>query len=53
MLSISYGSLRELETQVILASRLEFLRDNHSRVVLEQCSEVGRLLNGLMNSIAS
>ena len=53
MLSISHGSVRELETQAMLAQRLAFLRDDHSRVVLEQCSEVGRLLNGLMNSIAT
>ena len=53
LLSISHGSVRELETQVMLANRLEFLTDDHSRVVLEQCGEVGRLLNGLMNSIAS
>ncbi len=51
MLSISYGSLRELETQVILANRLRFLADGVCEPLLEQCSEVGRLLNGLMKSM--
>ncbi|HEY3158505.1 MAG TPA: four helix bundle protein [Vicinamibacterales bacterium] len=48
-LHISYGSLRELETQVILATRLRYLNDVEP--LLEQCSEVGRLLNGLMKSM--
>jgi four helix bundle protein len=28
MLSISYGSLRELETQTVLANRLSYINDN-------------------------
>jgi len=51
-LHISYGSLRELETQVMLANRLRFVRDEESRNLLEHCGEVGRLLNGLMKSIS-
>ena len=53
MLSISYGSLRELETQTVLANRLHFIQDNDARTVMEECGEVGRLLNGLMKSVAS
>jgi len=52
-LRISYGSLRELETQVLLAKRLGFMSDEQSGMLLEQSSEVGRLLNGLMKSIAT
>ena len=51
MLGVSYGSLRELETQVILAGRLQLLSEDDRRHVIEQCAEVGRLLNGLMKSI--
>jgi four helix bundle protein len=51
MLSISYGSLRELETQVLLSNRLRFISDDERRVVIEECAEVGRLLNGLMKSL--
>ena len=50
-LLIAYGSLRELETQVILAQRLRFIADAQSRALLHECGEVGRLLNGLMQSI--
>ena len=52
-LLIAYGSLRELETQVILAQRLRFLSDPQSGALLRECGEVGRLLNGLMQSIQS
>ena len=52
-LHLSYGSLREVETQVILAKRLEFLRDEEASALLDECGEVGRLLNGLMKSIAA
>jgi four helix bundle protein len=51
MLAVSYGSLRELETQVILAGRLQLVSDEDRRHVIEECAEVGRLLNGLMKSI--
>jgi four helix bundle protein len=50
-LSIAYGSLRELETQLMLSERLEFLSATAVRNVLEEASEVGRLINGLANSI--
>ncbi len=53
MLSISYGSLRELETQTVLANRLKFIGDNDARAVMDECGEVGRLLNGLMKSVAA
>jgi four helix bundle protein len=52
-LSISYGSLRELETQMILAHRLRFISAAPSQALLSECSEVGRLWNGLMQSIQS
>jgi four helix bundle protein len=51
MLAVSYGSLRELETQVLLAGRLQLLSEHDRSHVIEQCAEVGRLLNGLMKSI--
>ena len=53
MLSIAHGSLRELETQVLLANRLQFLRTDVSEGALEQCHEVGRLVNGLISAIRS
>jgi four helix bundle protein len=51
-LSISYGSLREVETQTLIASRLGYLTDRRSQDVLDMAAEVGRLLNGLMTSLS-
>lgn len=51
LLSIAHGSIRELETQVTLASRLRFIGNNIVEPLLADCGEVGRLVNGLMNSI--
>jgi four helix bundle protein len=49
-LRIAYGSLREVETQVILAGRLSYLEASTERSLLDCASEIGRLLNGLMKS---
>ena len=51
LLSIAHGSLRELETQLLIASRLTLLKDNRREELLEMCAEVGRLINGLYNSL--
>jgi four helix bundle protein len=51
LLGVSYGSLRELETQLLLAGRLRLVSEDDCCQVIEQCAEVGRLLNGLMRSI--
>ena len=46
-LSIAHGSLRELETQLLLASRLGYLADDRLNALLAATSEVGRLVTGL------
>lgn len=51
-LSISYGSLRELETQILIAARLHYLTRAGCQDILRMAGEVGRLLNGLMSSLA-
>lgn len=45
-LLISRGSLLELETQIILARRLQYLDQDLAVSLLESTGEVGRLLNG-------
>ena len=50
-LSISYGSLREVETQILIAKRLHFLTDAQADRVTDLRGEVGRLINGLSNSL--
>src|SRR5438128_3931328 len=50
-LSIAYGSLREVETQILIAQRLKYLAQAKVENVLRRAGEVGRLLNGLMASL--
>ncbi|MFH1926608.1 MAG: four helix bundle protein [Chloroflexota bacterium] len=50
-LGIAYGSLQETETQIILATRLGYVQETQEAELLEQCAEVGRLLNGLINAL--
>ena len=50
-LSIARGSLHELETHVILASKLQYIANEEKQLLLTQTGEVGRLLNGLMNAL--
>jgi four helix bundle protein len=45
------GSLAELETQVLLAERLEYTEHDQAQTLLKQVVEVGKLLNGLINSL--
>jgi four helix bundle protein len=45
------GSLAELETQILLAERLEYVRREQLQDLLRQVIEVGKLLNGLINSL--
>ena len=51
-LSIAYGSLREVETQLIIAERLNYLTAAQLTIAMDHAGEVGRLLNGLMNSLS-
>jgi four helix bundle protein len=50
-LSIAHGSLREVETQTLIAERLEYISKQSSMDLMALTSEVGRLLNGLSNSL--
>ena len=52
-LSIAYGSLMELETQLQIASRLEFLSTGDTSALLERTSEIARMLNGLKKSLSA
>ena len=52
-LSIAYGSLMELETQLMIAERLDYLEQRDVARMTERTAEVGRLLNGLSNSLST
>jgi four helix bundle protein len=45
------GSLYELETQLELAESFEYLKKEELARLLSVCSELGRMLHGLMNSM--
>jgi four helix bundle protein len=45
------GSLLELETQILLARRLEYLLEEDATAVLKSTAAVGSALTGLINSL--
>jgi four helix bundle protein len=47
----SRGSLAELETQILIAQRRNYLTGSQAAALLKRTQEVGRILNGLLNSI--
>jgi four helix bundle protein len=51
-LSIAYGSLCEVETQILIARRLKYIAQSRLEEVMSRAGEVGRLLNGLMASLS-
>jgi four helix bundle protein len=50
-ISIAYGSLCEVETQLQIAIRLGYLTQVATDPLLDLAGEVGRLLNGLSTSL--
>jgi four helix bundle protein len=50
-LSIANGSLLELETQCLIAQRLDYINQAHTDGLLLLTGEVGRLITGLDRSL--
>ena len=50
-IKIAIGSEAELQTPIELARRLKMLREAEANALLEQASEVGRMLAGLLRSL--
>lgn len=50
-LSMSRGSLFEVKTQLVIASELGYLDGESMKVASAKIAQMGRLLNGLMNSV--
>lgn len=50
-LGYARGSLLELETLVIVAGNLKFLDDDNVKSLSAQSAEVGKVINGLLNSL--
>jgi four helix bundle protein len=51
-LRIAYGSLREVETQAMLAGRLGYITETDVQRLLDNTAEVGRLVNGLLKRLS-
>jgi four helix bundle protein len=49
-LRIAHGSLRELETQILISERLRYNGSEQATKLMEMAAEVGRLINGLIRS---
>jgi len=50
-LSISRGSLAEVETQLLICVRLEYLTNDQIEEPLSMCKKLGKMLNSLIEKI--
>lgn len=50
-LSIAHGSLREVETQIMIAGTLGYFDNDKECMLLTMTAEVGKLINGLVRSL--
>ena len=50
-LSIAYGSLMETETQLLVGEMRSYISADATAQVMDKTAEVGRLINGLSNSL--
>lgn len=50
-LRVSQGSLKELETHLILANRIGFLDKESSSDLLGQCETIGKMLRSLIRTL--
>ena len=51
MLYIAYGSVCELETQILLAENLGYLVRRDTQSVQQDVMEIERMLKGLINAL--
>jgi four helix bundle protein len=50
-ISISFGSLSELETQLILSQRLRYIEQAELQTIILNTEEIGRVLRGLQRAL--
>jgi four helix bundle protein len=50
-LRVAQGSLKELETHLLLSARVGFLQDNEGGPILRRCADVGKMLRGLIRAL--
>ncbi len=50
-LRVSQGSLKELETHIILATRVGLATEKETTPMLEECEQLGKMLRSLIRSL--
>ncbi len=50
-LGVAHGSLLELETQILIANKLNLIPDNDYNQFITESGEIGRMLKGLQKSL--
>jgi four helix bundle protein len=50
-LSIANGSLKELETHLLIAGRLHYVKENEISPALARCAEIGRMHSSLLQKL--
>lgn len=50
-LSMSNGSLSELETQLIISDKLNYIKKSELNQILSLTEEIGKMINGLKKSL--
>jgi len=50
-LSVAVGSLSEVETQIQIARRLEYIGDDDQSRLLDSCNSIAKMLGGLIRSL--
>ena len=50
-LSAAHGQLMNLETQWLAVDRLQYMPSSEIDPILNRCSEIGKMINGLMRSL--
>ncbi|MBD2394442.1 four helix bundle protein [Cyanobacterium aponinum FACHB-4101] len=51
-LSIANGSLKELETHLMIVGRLGYLKEQELKVTFNKCEEIGRMLHSLIEKLS-
>ncbi len=51
-LGMAYGSVKEVETQVLIAERLRYIDPSRIAELVRLTAEVARLISGLINSLS-
>jgi four helix bundle protein len=50
-LAVAYGSLREVETQLLIAIRLNYVSEEKCQPAFDLTDEIGRIISGLSRSL--